>query len=206
MTRIELERVLTLNRVWQPLTTLVLRKALVLVARGRARIVCPQTFQIFNWKQWIADRAVAADAHVIEADYIRTATMHVRIPQVITLAKFAGYPNAGVPFSRRGVYERDNGRCQYCNAVVHKRDMTLDHVVPVSRGGATSWGNCVLACGRCNHRKADRTPREAEMSLVETPQQPTREDLLLRGVHRNPAWEPFIGKAAEVTSASTLKS
>ncbi len=195
MTRIELERVLTLNRVWQPLTTLVLRRALVLVSRDRARIVCPQTYQMFTWEQWLAQRAVPADTHVIEADYIRTAALQVRIPQVITLARFAGYPNAGVPFSRRGVYERDNGRCQYCNAVVHKRDMTLDHVVPVSRGGASTWGNCVLACARCNHRKADRTPREAEMTLLAVPQQPTRAKLLLRGVTSQPAWTPFIGKA-----------
>lgn len=190
--RMELERALALNRIWQPIATVSLRHALTLVFRGRARIVEPGTFQLFSWEQWLAEKSVPADAHVLEGDYLRTAARLVLQPEVVTLARFAGFPNRGVPFSRRAVYERDNGRCQYCNRPVHKRDMTLDHVVPVSRGGGNTWLNCVLACVPCNQRKADRTPAEAGMALRREPEVPTRSQLLLRGVAVRPAWAAFL--------------
>jgi len=192
MTRIDLERVLTLNRVWQPIATVVVREALTLVFRGRARAVDPVTYQLYDWCQWIADKAVPADANVVEHDYIRTAHLQVRKPEVITLARFAGYPNVGVPYSRRGVYERDGGRCQFCGVYVHKRAMTIDHVVPVSQGGVTSWQNCVLACNRCNHVKGGRTPEQAGMSLQRLPWQPSRDQLILSGVNVVEAWKPFL--------------
>ncbi|MBZ0135650.1 MAG: HNH endonuclease [Planctomycetes bacterium] len=194
MTRMELERVLTLNRIWQPIATVVVKQALTLVFRGRARVVCPETYQMFDWGQWLNEKAVRSDAHVIEHDYIRTAHLQVRKPEVITLAKYAGYPNTGVPYSRRGVFERDNGQCQYCGIFVHKRAMTIDHVLPVSRGGATSWPNCVLACQRCNHIKSNRLPAEAGMALRNQPVQPTRDQLILSGVNLNDRWKPFLNE------------
>ena len=190
--RVSLERVLVLNRIWQPIATVVVKQALTLVFRQRARVVCPESYQMFDWANWLSDKAVRSDAHVIEHDYIRTAHLQVRKPEVITLAKFAGYPNTGVPYSRRGVYERDNGQCQYCGIFVHKRAMTIDHVQPVSRGGATSWANCVLACQRCNHGKGDRTPVEAGLTLAQTPVQPTRDQLILSGVNKQDSWKPFL--------------
>ncbi|MBK9973643.1 MAG: HNH endonuclease [Planctomycetes bacterium] len=192
MSRLDNDVVLTLNRIWQPIATTGLRKAMNMVFRGRARVVDADTFQIFTWDQWLAEKAVAADNHVIERDYLRTATLFVRKPQVVTLARYAGYPNRGVPYSRRGVYERDSGRCQFCLEHVRKKDMTVDHILPQSRGGRTNWTNCVLACAGCNHRKADRLPHEVGMKLVREPFQPTREQLLLQGVDVPAAWRPFL--------------
>jgi hypothetical protein len=200
MTRMELERVLTLNRVWQPIATVVVRNALTLVFRGRARVVDPDTYQLFDWPQWLA-KAVPADAHVVEHDYIRTAHLQVRKPEVITLARFAGFPNVGVPYSRRGVYERDNGQCQFCGLHVHRHRMTIDHLVPVSRGGGTDWLNCVLACNRCNHVKGNRTPVEAGLTLLQRPWQPTRDQLILSGVNMHECWKPFLKSALEPAKA-----
>ncbi|MCA8916629.1 MAG: HNH endonuclease [Planctomycetes bacterium] len=194
MSRIELERVLTLNRVWQPIATVVVKQALTLVFRGRARVVDPENYQMFDWAQWLSEKAVRNDAHVVEHDYIRTAHLQVRKPEVITLAKFAGFPNTGVPYSRRGVYERDNGQCQFCGLHVHRQNMTIDHVQPISRGGGTNWLNCVLACNRCNHLKGNRTPREAGMELLREPFQPTRDQLILCGVNTHETWNPFLNE------------
>lgn len=194
MTRIELERVLTLNRVWQPITTIAVKRAMTLVFRGRARVVDPDTYQIYDWPQWLSEKSVHNDAHVVEHDYIRTAHLQVRKPEVITLAKFAGFPNTGVPYSRRGVYERDNGQCQFCGLFVGRHSMTIDHVQPLSRGGGTNWLNCVLACGRCNHAKGDRTPREAGMELLREPFQPTRDQLILGGVNMVESWKSFLNE------------
>ena len=192
--RVSLERVLVLNRIWQPIATVVVKQALTLVFRQRARVVCPESYQMFDWANWLSDKAVRSDAHVIEHDYIRTAHLQVRKPEVITLAKYAGYPNTGVPYSRRGVFERDNGQCQYCGVYVHKRAMTIDHVLPVSRGGGTNWTNCVLACQRCNHSKSDRTPGEASMALAQEPVQPTRDQLILSGVNMHESWKAFLNE------------
>ncbi|MEE9311019.1 MAG: HNH endonuclease [Planctomycetota bacterium] len=195
MTNIDLSRVLVLNKAWQPIATVVLRNALTLAFRGRARVVCADTFQLYNWEEWLADRAVNSSAHVIEDDYIRTVGMFIRLPEVVTLSKFAGFPNRGVPYSRRGIFERDNGQCQYCGIFVRRNDRTIDHVVPQSRGGRNSWDNCVLACGKCNHRKADKLVIEAGMVLATCPKQPKREDMLLHGVTMLPAWKSFFGPA-----------
>jgi 5-methylcytosine-specific restriction endonuclease McrA len=77
-------------------------------------------------------------------------------------------------WSRRAVLRRDRGRCAYCGGAA----TTVDHVLPRSRGGADSWLNTVAACARCNHRKSDRTPREAGMSLRITPWVPMWNDVL----------------------------
>lgn len=192
--RVSLERVLVLNRVWQPIATVVVKQALTLVFRQRARVVCPESYQMFDWPNWLSEKAVRSDAHVIEHDYIRTAHLQVRKPEVITLARYAGYPNTGVPYSRRGVFERDNGQCQYCGVFVHRRAMTIDHVLPVSRGGGTNWKNCVLACQPCNHAKSDRTPVEAGMALSQEPVQPTRDQLILCGVNIQESWKAFMNE------------
>jgi len=190
--RVELENVLTLNRVWQPLTTVSIKKAMKIVFGVRAKIVCPETYNIFTWDEWVEQRAVREETVVDQHCYLKTAHLWIRKPEVIVLSKFAGYPNKGVPYSRRGVYERDSYRCQYCGIFPRKKNMTLDHVHPVSRGGHSTWDNTVLSCLKCNHAKADRTPHEAEMPLMAKPFQPTQKQLILRGVTLLPAWKPFL--------------
>jgi 5-methylcytosine-specific restriction endonuclease McrA len=84
-----------------------------------------------------------------------------------------------VRFSRRNIFERDSNTCQYCGRRFSKSDLTLDHVVPRSRGGRDSWENLVLACVNCNVRKGNRTPEEAQIRLVRKP--------------TKPAWLPTFG-------------
>lgn len=190
--RVELERVLTLNKVWQPLTTVTLKKAMKIVFGERARIVDPETYNIFTWDEWVAERAVRAETVVNEHCYLKTSHLWIRKPEVITLARYAGFPNKGVPYSRKGVYERDNFQCQYCGKFPRKKHMTLDHILPVSRGGTSTWKNTVLSCLPCNHKKADNTPDEAGMPLMTVPRQPTQRQLILRGVKMLDSWKPFL--------------
>jgi 5-methylcytosine-specific restriction endonuclease McrA len=101
-----------------------------------------------------------------------------RWPKVIRLVRYVAatwmYRPAG--FTRAGVLERDRHRCGYCGA----RATTIDHVLPASRGGGWSWLNTVAACGPCNSRKSNRTPREAGMRLRVEPWVPTRAQLASR--------------------------
>lgn len=80
MTNIDLSRVLVLNRAWQPIATVVLRNALTLLFRDRARVVCASTYQLFNWDDWLRERSVNAAASVIADDYIRTVASFIRRP------------------------------------------------------------------------------------------------------------------------------
>ena len=99
-------------------------------------------------------------------------TAQPRAPEVICLAHYDRLPGAAVTFSRRNVAKRDHHTCQYCGAQPGAEAITIDHVVPRSQGGASSWTNCVAACIRCNALKADRTPEQAGMKPRRRPVRP----------------------------------
>lgn len=189
----ELDRALVLNKHWQAIKTVECKKALTLVFAERARIVDPVTYEIFTWEQWMERRMFSLEAK-FEGDsrYIKTAKFFVEKPEIITLSKYAGSPNRGVPFSRKGVYERDDYQCQYCGKYPSAKLRTLDHIMPVSRGGKSTWLNCVLSCLACNHKKADRTPQEAKMPVKSVPARPSGKQLILKGAMLRESWKPFL--------------
>jgi 5-methylcytosine-specific restriction endonuclease McrA len=186
--RVDKEPVLALNKQWMPLVVMTVAKALKIVTKNHARLIDHMTGQLYTWEEWVEYLSIPAFAELANPDeYIKTSHLWIQKPEVITLSRFAGFPNRGLPFSRRGVYERDNFECQYCGKHVKSSEMTLDHILPVSHGGKTQWDNCTLACLTCNHRKANRTPEQAKMPLRNKPYRPTKYDLILKGVTIKPA-------------------
>ena len=123
--------------------------------------------------------------------------LKIRVPEVIILKAFNGYLRYEVRFSRRNIFERDKNACQYCGKRIPKADLTLDHVVPRSRGGVDSWDNLVLACMPCNIRKANRTPEEAKMPLIRRPVKPTWLPQLGARIPRSQlaSWQRFVDTA-----------
>ena len=104
-------------------------------------------------------------------------------------------PRLQVAFSRRNLYRRDDHRCQYCGRRGKSGDLSIDHVLPRSRGGMSSWENCVLACVACNHRKADRLPEEIGWQLLKKPIEPTWAPTFEAPVGRvRISWEKFISE------------
>ena len=97
--------------------------------------------------------------------FIQAMRLRLRVPEVIALTDYDRLPSAAVTFSRRNMFKRDHWTCQYCGAQPGSDELTIDHVVPRSQGGTSTWENCVLACVTCNKRKADRTPQQAGMKL-----------------------------------------
>jgi 5-methylcytosine-specific restriction endonuclease McrA len=87
---------------------------------------------------------------------VHSANWETPVPSVIMLRDYMK-PKTSVRFSRSNVHLRDDGKCQYCGTSVDRKEATLDHVQPVSKGGKTTWDNCVTACGPCNSGKADKT-------------------------------------------------
>lgn len=183
------EPTLVLNRSWVAISTTTVRDALSLVYRGVARVIQPETYATHDFTSW-ADLAVTKDQPAIH-----TVRLRIRVPEVILLTTHDKLPARTVPFSRRNLYRRDGFRCQYCGRRQPSNELSIDHVVPRSRGGRTTWDNCVLACIPCNVRKGNKMLSEAGMRLVRSPDKPDWSPCLTVTIARRRAsWEKFISE------------
>ena len=160
--------VLVLNKSWVAVNVASVRRAMTLLYQGAARAVHPTDYTLYDFTNWCELSQAKLDGR-----YLHTPTMTIRVPDVILLNGFNGFFRQDVRFSRRNIFERDKNTCQYCHEIFSKSDLTIDHVVPRSKGGGDSWENLVLACVRCNVHKANRTPDEAGMPLRRKPIKPS---------------------------------
>jgi 5-methylcytosine-specific restriction endonuclease McrA len=160
--------VLVLNQTYEPLNVCTVRRAFVLVDRGKAEIV-------ENGR-----------------GYLHTTTALFEMPSIIRLVYFIRRPRPQGRLTRRDVFLRDRFTCQYCGK--HTRDLTLDHVLPRHRGGGHEWHNIVAACKACNHRKAGHTPPEARMRLIREPYRPSHSYFrtFYPYLEQNQEWRKFI--------------
>lgn len=161
--------VLVLNNCYLAVNVIPARRALTLICKGAAVVEVPSS-------------AV-----------VRTSQITLPLPSVIRLLHYSRLPKQTRSVSRRGILQRDRGRCQYCDNPVGPSSFTLDHVKPRARGGQSTWDNLVTACKPCNNRKSDRTPEEAGMRLARKPHRitlQTRHRLLLGA--DDAAWEPYL--------------
>lgn len=179
---------LVLNRNWQPVNVATVARALVLLWNESARVVDPADYQLYTWADWTRLRPRDGE------QFIQAVRLRLRVPEVIVLAGYDRMPTGAVAFSRRNVFKRDHWSCQYCGCRPGSEELTIDHVVPRSQGGASTWDNCVLACIECNARKADRTPEQARMKLKKAPIQPAWKPLYARDSVRIESWSRFVSE------------
>ncbi len=137
-------KVLVLNSTHVPINITSWERAISLLYKGKAD-------------------GVRYNGHFINGKY--------RLPEIIRLAKYVPMPYSEVVLSRRNIYLRDNHTCQYCGR--QGGNLTIDHIVPKSKGGEDSWQNMVVCCARCNNRKGDRSLEEAGMKLIGVPYRPS---------------------------------
>lgn len=161
-------QVLVLNRSWVAVQIASTRRAMSLLYQGFARAVHPIDYTLYDFDDWCQLSQLDQNGY-----FISTVKFRVRVPEVIILRVFNGFVRQEVRFSRRNIFERDKNTCQYCGRKMPKTELTLDHVIPRSRGGIDSWDNLVLACMHCNVQKGCRTPDEAQMPLIQRPVKPT---------------------------------
>ena len=181
------EPTLVLNKSWRAISTTTVRNALRLLFTGAAEAIRPETYESHGFDSW-ADLAVEPGEPCI-----RTVRLRIRVPEVIVLRRYNGLPNQSVVFTRRNLYKRDRNTCQYCGARPGTAELSIDHVVPTSRGGHGTWKNCVLACMRCNRRKGNRTPDEAGLTLLQRPVKPRWSPTLEIPIGRvRQSWEKFV--------------
>jgi 5-methylcytosine-specific restriction endonuclease McrA len=181
---------LVLNRNWMPIRICTVRKALGLLFKDVARVILPETYECLDFRSWSELSVSALD------DHVRTVSLRIRIPEVIRLIACDHTARPKVVFSRRNLFRRDRNTCQYCGRRYPSEQLSIDHVTPRAQGGKSSWGNCVVACLRCNVRKGNRRPEEAGMALRHRPTEPHwRPSFALPLVRRRESWEHFVSEA-----------
>ena len=180
-------KVLVLNRSYLPVHVTSVKRAFALLYQGVARAVDEQ-YRIFDFDSW---RDLAIERHHERLGVIGGV---IRVPRVLLLTAYERVPKRHVRFSRFNIYARDNNTCQYCGRRLPRTDLNLDHVIPRSRGGMSTWENVVCSCHSCNRRKGGRNPDEAGMPLVRKPQRPqwTPFSTEMFSLKRYREWMPFL--------------
>lgn len=181
--------VLVLNRVYLPIRVTTARRAFRLLYQGKAHAILPD-YSTFDFAAWLT-------RPLDEGESVGLGRRRVRVPRVIVLRHYGEVPRHEVRFSRRNVFARDGHRCQYCGDVKPARELNVDHVVPVCKGGPSTWENVVCCCVPCNRRKGSRLPDAAGMHLLRPPRRP-RWHPLHDAARRRPFptdWSHFVDAA-----------
>lgn len=178
---------LVLNRAFLPIHITSVRRACSLLYQGLARAVDSQ-FRTFDFESWAA---LSASVHDETIGLVNRA---MRVPRVILLVAYDRVPRRHVRFSRLNVYLRDRNTCQYCGRTFPRSELNLDHVIPRSLGGTSTWENVVCSCLSCNRRKGGRTPEAAGMRLLRRPFRPQWTPWVLESMslRRHREWLPFL--------------
>jgi len=147
-------------------------------------------------------KVVCNKAIVVESDpdrKIRSERMVIDAPQVLRLNRFTGYKQYAkikIKLNKASLLQRDQFECQYCGHEVSEKSATVDHVIPKSRGGKSTWINYVIACKPCNSLKGNRTPEEANMTLLSNPAYPHYlahlNKMLEREMKDNSTWKQYF--------------
>lgn len=172
--------VLLLNRLYLAVRVISVKRAMTLVYRNLAEVVSVEDGQYlsYDFDSWLDLSVARASFEPERHDWIRTVRFQIAVPRIIRLLAYDRLPRAQVKLNRRNIFARDQNRCQYCGKKFPTSELSIDHIVPRSQGGGTSWENVVCACVKCNVRKGGRTPVQAHMTLISDPTRPTRSPIL----------------------------
>lgn len=168
-----MEQTLLLNASYEPLKVVSWQRAMTLWAQGKCEIVSTHDKEV------------------------RAVTFSFKLPSVARLLRFVRVRRNKnfVPFTRSNIYLRDEYTCQYCGEQFKSEDLTFDHVIPASHGGRKAWDNIVTSCVPCNRRKANRTPDEAGLTLLNKPRKPAPSPIfsVTIGLRKTPdAWRSHL--------------
>ena len=160
-------KVLVLNQDFSPISVCTVQRAFLLTYTKKTELVA------------------SANGHKLHS-----VSQSFPMPSVIRLIRYVHVPYKGVALTRQNVFKRDGFACQYCGT---RKDLTLDHVIPRSKGGKSTWNNLVTACKRCNTRKGDNSPEEVGIMLKIAPFRPNYVMFLrdFSGFHGG-EWIPFL--------------
>lgn len=160
--------VLILNQSYEPISVCSGKKALLLILLTKAELIAARDGQC-----------------------VRSVSLCLPLPAVIRLSSYYKVPFRHIELTRKNIFKRDEHKCQYCGK--RSSDMTIDHVLPRSRGGEDTWYNLVTACKSCNSKKGNKTPDEARMPLINRPKKPSRISFFKQFTGSfDDSWRPFL--------------
>ncbi len=192
--------VLVLNKLFIAVHIISVRRAFCLLCKSLAEVVTLEegqfaTYDFASWREVSEFRAKYFREE--DDDWVRTVNSEIQVPRVIRLLDYDRMPKQTVKFNRRNIFARDNNQCQYCGKKFSTMELSLDHIIPRSQGGQSTWENVVCACVKCNVRKGGRTPKQAHLTLVRKPEKPKRSPMLnLKLTHsKYQSWKTFLENA-----------
>lgn len=161
---------LLLNASFEPIKVITWERAVTLFFLGKVEVVDTYEYEI------------------------RSVSVAIRAPAVVRLLRYVHMGRKRPPLSKLNLLARDEYKCQYCNTQLSRQNSTVDHVIPKSQGGNTSWENCVTCCHSCNRKKGGNTPEQAKMQLLRPSMQPDWLPVLSVRFHSNlpHAWLVFL--------------
>jgi 5-methylcytosine-specific restriction endonuclease McrA len=196
--------VLVLNKFYQAIRVVNVRRAFSLLCKELAEVIHIETdakghsqWQNLAFEEWQELSLLKAEFEPDEYDWIHTVRFQIAVPRIIRLLGYDKLPRQEVKFNRRNIYARDSSRCQYCGKKFPTTELSLDHVVPRSQGGRSTWDNIVCCCVKCNVKKGGRTPVQAHMHLISKPHKPKRSPVINIRLadERYWSWKQFLDNA-----------
>ena len=160
------EKVLVLSKSYEPISITSSRKAFLLVYMGKADVVD------------------------LSGSQIKSASAEYDIPSIIRIKVRPAYNfYSRVELNRKNIFKRDNNQCQYCGS---SENLTVDHIIPKSKGGESTWHNLVTACNRCNNKKDNKSLVETGMRLISEPKRPHYVQFLIKKNNIKESWKPYL--------------
>jgi len=188
--------VLVLNRFYMAIRVINVRRALTLLYRQCAEVIDIDQSQYvsYDFESWCELSKLASLEKQPGEEYIQAVGFELQVPRIVRLTMFDKMPLQSVRFNRKNLFARDKHTCQYCGRNEPSHKLSLDHVIPRSHGGPTTWENIVCCCLRCNSRKGGRTPKQARMSLLSRPSKPRVSPLMIQSIDdpRYESWKTFL--------------
>jgi 5-methylcytosine-specific restriction endonuclease McrA len=202
------EKVLVLNKLWQAVNLCTARRAVCFLYTGLAKVVEPQegNYETYDFSRWVeySQNPILSTNNSWHADletnaggdnhFINSVSFPFKIPHIIILNFYSGYPNLKIKLSRENIYKRDKYTCQYCGKKLDPKHLNLDHILPKHRGGKTAWENVVSCCFACNLAKGGKNLNEAGMKLLKKPKAPFRYPLqnFHLEIKKHKSWAHFL--------------
>lgn len=192
--------VLVLNKFFTAVRIVNLRRAILLLFKEVAEVVSideEDKYSCYDFSSWAEISQYKRRFEPTRHDWLRTVSFDLAVPRIIRLNSYDKLGGGHVRFTRRNIFSRDANRCQYCGRKYRTSDLSIDHVLPRSRGGRSTWENVVCCCLRCNVRKGGRTPAEAKLQLIKQPIKPRFSPAITIAVGKRKyqSWKQFLDAA-----------
>ena len=191
--------VLVLNKHYMAIRIVGAKRAFSLLFRDLAEVVSLEEgrYSNYDFQSWCEVSQLRRDFEPDGHDWVSTVNFHIAVPRIIRLLFFDRLPRSEVKFNRRNIFARDKNMCQYCGNRYPTSELSLDHIIPRSMGGESTWENVVCSCTKCNVKKGGRTPRQAGMTIIQRPIRPKHNPLVHMhlGHQRYHSWKQFLDHA-----------